>query len=84
MKTCMTVTLLMTLLPNVVLSQGGGRLTGESGEFRSPNFPWNYPNNVVCNWEISVSEGKKVYLEFDSSFDVSNFIIKSQSLSKIF
>ena len=66
----------MTLLPNVVLSQLGGvrvlkyHLTGESGEFKSPNFPRNYPNNVECNWEITVPEGKKVHLRFHS-FNVS-------------
>ena len=74
-KQCLTVTLWMTLLPNVVFSQCvsrcGGRLTGECGVFSSPNFPWNYPDNVECNWEITLSEGKKVLLEFDSSFDVS-------------
>ena len=68
---CMIVTLWMTLLPNVVLSQCGGHLTGDSGEFKSPNFPWNYPNNIECNWVITVPEGKQVHLEFDSSFNVS-------------
>ena len=52
---CMIVTLWMTLLPNVVFSQCGGRLTGESGEFKSPNFPENYPDNAKCTWEITVT-----------------------------
>ena len=63
-------TLWMTLLPNVVLSQCGGRLTRGLGDFKSPNFPDNYQNNVECNWEIIVPEGKKVDLKF-LSFDVS-------------
>ena len=67
---CLTVTLWMTLLPNVVLSQCGGHLTGESGEFTSPNFPERYPNDTECNWEITVPEGKKVNLTF-LSFNVS-------------
>ena len=67
---CITVTLWMTLLPNVVLSQCGGHLTGESGEFTSPNFPERYPNDTECNWEITVPEGKKVNLTF-LSFNVS-------------
>ena len=61
---CMIVTLWMTLLPNVVFAQCGGRLTGESGVFTSPNFPDNYSDNAECIWEISVPEGKKVDLEF--------------------
>ena len=67
---CLTVTLWMTLLPNVVLSQCGGHLTGESGEFTSPNFPERYPNDTECNWEITVPEGKNVNLTF-LSFNVS-------------
>ena len=67
---CLTVTLWIALLPNVVLSQCGGRLTGESGEFTSPNFPEKYPDNTECNWEITVPEGKKVNLTF-LSFNVS-------------
>ena len=68
---CLTVTFWIALLPNVVLSQCGGHLTGDSGEFKSPNFPANYPNNIECNWVITVPEGKQVHLEFDSSFNVS-------------
>ena len=68
---CMIVTLWMTLLPNVVFSQcGWTHLTGESGEFKSPNFPENYPDNAECTWELTVSEGRTVDLEF-LSFDVS-------------
>ena len=67
---CMIVTLWMTLLPNVVFCQCGGHLTGESGEFKSPNFPENYPDNAECTWEITVPEGKTVDLEFHS-FNVS-------------
>ena len=67
---CMIVTLWMALLPNVVFSQCGGHLTGESGEFKSPNFPENYPDNAKCTWEITVPEGKTVDLKFHS-FNVS-------------
>ena len=48
----------------------GSVLTGESGEFKSPHFPWNYPDNAKCLWMIIVPEGKKVHLEFQS-FNVS-------------
>ena len=51
-------------------SQCGGRLTGDYGEFKSPNFPENYQDNTECTWEITIPEGKKVDLKF-FSFDVS-------------
>ena len=49
----------------------GGRLTGDSGEFQSPNYPY-YPNNAECIWEITVPEGKNVNLNF-KGFRVSLF-----------
>ena len=57
---CLTVTLWMTLLTNVVSYHYncGGRLTGEYGEFTSPNYPNDYPNNAKCIWEITVPKGK--------------------------
>ena len=67
---CLTATLWIALLPKVVLSQCGGHLTGDYGEFKSPNFPEKYPDNTECNWEITVPEGKKVNLTF-LSFNVS-------------
>ena len=41
-------------------------LTGESGEFKSPNFPGNYPSNAECTWTITVPEHQKVSLQFQS------------------
>ena len=49
----------------------GGRLTGDSGEFQSPNYPY-YPNNAECIWEITVPEGKNVNLNF-KGFWVSTY-----------
>ncbi|XP_048023768.1 ST14 transmembrane serine protease matriptase a [Megalobrama amblycephala] len=42
----------------------GGRLTGSSGSFRSPNFPNYYSPNTTCLWEIEVPVGKFVKLKF--------------------
>ena len=41
-------------------------MTGESGEFKSPNFPENYPSNAECTWTITVPEHQKVSLQFQS------------------
>ena len=41
-------------------------LTGESGEFKSPNFPGNYPSNSECTWTITVPEHQQVSLQFQS------------------
>ena len=73
-RQCLTVILWMTLLTNVVSYQCGGRLTGKSGEFTSPNYPRYYPYNVECNWEITVPKGNKVRLTFNS-FHVSVLVL---------
>jgi len=42
----------------------GGRYSGTSGQFASPNFPQNYNNNHSCIWTITVPAGKRVRLQF--------------------
>ncbi|XP_053093477.1 cubilin-like [Pangasianodon hypophthalmus] len=42
----------------------GGNLTQSKGEFFSPNFPLNYPNNAVCTWRLQGPEQKVVSLTF--------------------
>ena len=73
---CLTVTLWMTLLTNVVSYHYncGGRLTGEYGEFTSPNYPNDYPKDAICTWEITVPKGNKVHLVFHS-FHVSVLVL---------
>ncbi|KAI8494927.1 hypothetical protein Bbelb_275320 [Branchiostoma belcheri] len=39
-------------------------LTGFSGNFTSPGFPGNYPNNADCSWLITVSPDKIVVIRF--------------------
>ena len=51
------------------------QLTEESGEISTPNYPLYYPSNTQCTLAITVPEGKKVSLKFQS-FDVSTFIAK--------
>ncbi|MGH0166120.1 UNVERIFIED_CONTAM: hypothetical protein FKN15_050281 [Acipenser sinensis] len=40
----------------------GGQLTGERGEFTSPNYPYPYPNNARCVWYIKVDRHSQISL----------------------
>ncbi|XP_044211137.1 ST14 transmembrane serine protease matriptase a [Thunnus albacares] len=42
----------------------GGQLTGNNGEFMSPNFPNYYPPQTLCQWTIQVPADKAVKLTF--------------------
>ncbi|KAM9359802.1 ST14 transmembrane serine protease matriptase a [Symphorus nematophorus] len=42
----------------------GGQLTGEKGNFSSPNFPNYYPPQMLCQWSIQVPAGKAVKVTF--------------------
>uniref|UniRef100_A0A8C1WI50 Suppression of tumorigenicity 14a n=1 Tax=Cyprinus carpio TaxID=7962 RepID=A0A8C1WI50_CYPCA len=42
----------------------GGKLSGTSGSFKSPNFPSYYPPNKTCQWDIEVPYGKYIKLRF--------------------
>ncbi|KAL7861402.1 hypothetical protein SRHO_G00128430, partial [Serrasalmus rhombeus] len=42
----------------------GGDLTNSRGEFFSPQFPNNYPNNARCTWRLLASERQVVNLTF--------------------
>ncbi|XP_029466617.1 deleted in malignant brain tumors 1 protein-like [Rhinatrema bivittatum] len=44
----------------------GGSLSEPSGTFSSPFYPRNYPNNVQCIWQITVSEHFHVKLTINS------------------
>uniref|UniRef100_A0AAV2J5B7 Suppressor of tumorigenicity 14 protein homolog n=1 Tax=Knipowitschia caucasica TaxID=637954 RepID=A0AAV2J5B7_KNICA len=43
----------------------GGQLLGEKGSFMSPNFPNYYPPDTLCQWTITVPEGKAVKVTFN-------------------
>lgn len=43
----------------------GGIYTNGRGNFTSPGFPANYPNNIECVHIIQVPEGKVIRLEFN-------------------
>lgn len=42
----------------------GGKLTGTSGAFTSPNYPSYYSPNTTCQWDIEVPSGKFIKLKF--------------------
>ncbi|KAF7256971.1 hypothetical protein EG68_06072 [Paragonimus skrjabini miyazakii] len=37
----------------------------DSGNFTSLRYPSVYPSNIMCNWEITVAQGKRISLLFD-------------------
>ena len=39
---------------------GSGILTEEFGTIKSPNYPANYFGGIVCEWLITVPEGKRI------------------------
>ncbi|CAH1121617.1 unnamed protein product [Ceutorhynchus assimilis] len=39
-------------------------MTGFRGVIESPNFPYDYPQDQNCIWDISVSEGNKINISF--------------------
>ncbi|XP_054830715.1 discoidin, CUB and LCCL domain-containing protein 2 isoform X2 [Eublepharis macularius] len=43
----------------------------ESGTFTSINYPYTYPNNTVCEWEIRVKPEQRVQLKF-GHFDIDD------------
>ncbi|XP_069815839.1 cubilin [Dendropsophus ebraccatus] len=40
----------------------GGDINGITGKINSPNYPNLYPHNRVCEWRITVPEGRRVTL----------------------
>ncbi|XP_035665889.1 membrane frizzled-related protein-like [Branchiostoma floridae] len=46
-------------------------LTADTGTFTSPNYPNNYPNDLTCRYEISVTPPKVIKLTF-AEFDLED------------
>jgi len=53
----------------VIPQKCGGNLTGSIGNLVSPDWPYKYPNNVDCFWNITCEHNKVVELSF-SEFDM--------------
>ncbi|XP_038655596.1 discoidin, CUB and LCCL domain-containing protein 1 isoform X2 [Scyliorhinus canicula] len=66
------VTLLMPFSSSAQLTGSRGKGDGcghmllgpGSGTLTSRNYPGTYPNHTSCEWEIQVTEGKKIFLKF--------------------
>jgi hypothetical protein len=39
---------------------GSGHLTAESGTIKSPNYPEHYYGGILCDWTITVPDGKRI------------------------
>ena len=50
----------------ISLSACGGKLTNTSGQFSSPLYPNNYPNDLLCKWQITVPVGEQIKMDFRS------------------
>ncbi|KAK6328663.1 hypothetical protein J4Q44_G00006410 [Coregonus suidteri] len=46
--------------PSGTNAQCGGYLTASKGQFNSPNYPSNYPNNAYCTWNIQTTSGSQI------------------------
>ena len=57
---------LFYLLLFLVARKCGGILKGSKGEFTSPNYPKDYPNDQNCKWIIIGEPKKRIKLEFKS------------------
>lgn len=56
----------MCNLDPCVAKKCGGLLKGSKGEFTSPNYPKDYPNNQNCTWIIKGEPRKRIKLYFES------------------
>lgn len=48
-------------------------LTGNSGTIQSPNYPDNYPNNILCSWVITTEVNSQAVLSF-TDFDLQSSV----------
>jgi len=47
-----------------ILPDCGRHLTESTGNFSSPGYPNNYPNNAYCTWTITAPPGHVIFLSF--------------------
>uniref|UniRef100_A0A3Q3W0B5 Cubilin n=1 Tax=Mola mola TaxID=94237 RepID=A0A3Q3W0B5_MOLML len=48
----------------------GGTIHADSGTFKSPNYPQNFPANVECSWQIIAHEANHLEMSFSSDFQI--------------
>lgn len=47
-------------------SECGGDLRGPTGTFTSPSYPNPNPHGRICEWSITVQEGRRITLTFNN------------------
>lgn len=57
----------------------GGVIHADSGSFKSPNYPQNFPANVECLWQVVAHEGNHLELSFNSNFQIPDTSGQCQS-----
>ncbi|KAG7219563.1 hypothetical protein INR49_018990 [Caranx melampygus] len=57
----------------------GGVIHADSGTFKSPNYPQNFPANVECLWRVVAHEGNHLELSFNSNFQIPDTSGQCQS-----
>ena len=50
-------------------------MTGSSGNFKSPGYPGNYPNDIQCKWTITVPPRSYLVLAF-RTFDTERWWVE--------
>ncbi|XP_013879229.1 cubilin [Austrofundulus limnaeus] len=48
----------------------GGVIHADSGTFKSPNHPQNFPANVECTWQVIAHEGNHLEMSFSPNFEI--------------
>ncbi|KAM9673713.1 cubilin [Trichechus inunguis] len=48
------------------MEECGGNLQGLTGTFASPNYPNPNPHSRICEWRITVQEGRRITLTFNN------------------
>lgn len=66
---CLLLLFLLAIVVRFSDSSCGGNRNGLFGIIQSPNFPGTYPNNLHCEWNITVPAGHRIKIRF-TAFDL--------------
>ncbi|XP_028815099.1 cubilin [Denticeps clupeoides] len=48
----------------------GGVIHADTGTFKTPNYPQNFPTNIECSWTVIAHEGNHLEMSFSSDFQI--------------
>uniref|UniRef100_A0A665V841 Cubilin n=1 Tax=Echeneis naucrates TaxID=173247 RepID=A0A665V841_ECHNA len=57
----------------------GGVIHADTGTFKSPNYPQNFPANVECSWQVIAHEGNHLEISYNSNFQIPDSTGSCQS-----